>query len=139
MNLKTKRINLRRALFSGAALATMLGGMIFVDSAVAQEASSRKHKTCYKYTLVNRTHRRIDFNIGKRKSYVAAKGKRNFRRCFRRKVSHPLIKYDAIIGKGYKLSRVRLTPGTNGFDRQGKRLILKTGQNGPVPSVVGSD
>jgi hypothetical protein len=136
MNLITKKTNLRRALFSGAALATMLGGMIFVDSAVAKEVSSSKHNRCYSYTLLNRTDRGIDFNIDRSKSYVPAKGTRSFRRCFKRKVSHPLIKYDAIIGDGYRLSRVRLTPGRNSFDRQGRTLILKTGQNGPVPNAV---
>ena len=40
MNLTTKRINLRLALFSGAALASMLGGMIFIDSAVARPRQS---------------------------------------------------------------------------------------------------
>ena len=40
MNLTTQRMNLRRALFGSAALVSMLGGMIFIDSAVAQKSSS---------------------------------------------------------------------------------------------------
>ncbi len=51
MNLTTKRINLGRALFSGAALVSMFGGMIFTDSAVAssqlneaqRQARARSH------------------------------------------------------------------------------------------------
>lgn len=138
MNLKTKRINLGRALFSGAALVSMLGGMVFIDAAFAKEASASKYKRCYSYTLLNRTNRGIDFNIDKRKAYLPPKGSRRLRRCFRRRVRHPLVKFDRIIGSGYKLTRVRLTPGRNGFDRQGKRLILTTGTpaNAPVPNAV---
>lgn len=136
MNLKTKRTNLLGVLFGGAALASMLGGMVFVDSAVAQELSSKRHRRCFSYTLLNRTNRGIDYNIGRRKSFLPAKGKRTFRRCFRRKVHHPLVKYDKIIGDGYKLARVRLAPGRNGFDRKGKILILNTGSNTPVPNAV---
>ncbi|MDY6899833.1 MAG: hypothetical protein SWZ49_17395 [Cyanobacteriota bacterium] len=138
MNLKTKRINLRGALLSGAALASILGGMVFANSAVAQESSLKGGRRCYSYTIVNRTNRGIDFNINRRKAYLAPRGRRSLRRCFRRRVYHPLVKFDRIIGSGYKLSRVRLTPGRNGFDRKGRTLILTTGTpaNGPVPNAL---
>ncbi|MEO1430734.1 MAG: hypothetical protein AAFV71_17055 [Cyanobacteria bacterium J06633_8] len=146
MNLNTKRMNIRRALFSGVALASIFGGMVFANSAVAQQSSLKKHRRCYSYTILNRTNRGIDYNIGKKKAYLPAKGKRNLRRCFRRRVYHPLVKFDRIIGSGYKLTKVRLTPGRNGFDRKGKILILTTGTVGnsvkpvpnslPVPNIV---
>ncbi|MBV6627504.1 MAG: hypothetical protein KI793_32050 [Rivularia sp. (in: Bacteria)] len=139
MNLRTKRINLRGALLSGAALASMLGGMMFIDNAVAQASSYRKYKRCYTYTILNRTNRGIDYNVGRRKAYIPAKGIRRLRRCFRRrKVYHPVVKFDRIIGSGYKLTRVRLRPGRNGFDRKGRILILTTGTsaNRPVPNSL---
>lgn len=138
MKFKTARSNLLSALFGGAALASILGGMVFVDSAVAEEVSSKRHGRCYSYTILNRTNRVIDFNIDRRKAYLAPKGRRSLRRCFRRRVKHPLVKFDRIIGSGYKLTRVRLTPGRNGFDRQGRTLILTTGTpaNGPVPNSL---
>lgn len=40
MNSTTKIINLRRTFFGSAALVSMLGGMMFIDSAVAQKSSS---------------------------------------------------------------------------------------------------
>ncbi len=131
MNFKTTRTKLLSALFGGAALASMFGGMIFVDSAVAQKPSLSRHGRCYSYTIVNRTNRGVDFNINNRKAYLAARGTRRLRRCFRRRVKHPLVKFDKIIGSGYKLTRVRLSPGRNGFDRQGRILLLTTGSNGP--------
>ena len=137
MNLITKKINLRRALFSGAALASMLGGMIFMDSAVAQESfSNKKRRRCYGYTLINRTNRRVDFNINTRKSYLDPGGKRSFRYCFGRIVRHPLVSFDQIIGNGYKIARVRLTPGRNAFDRKGRILILGTGGNNPPANLT---
>ncbi len=138
MNFKTTRTNLLSALFGGAALASMFGGMIFVDSAVAGEVSSKGHGRCYSYTIVNRTNRGVDFNLDNNKAYLAANGSRSLRRCFRRRVNHPLVKFDKIIGSGYKLTRVRLTPGRNGFDRQGRTLLLTTGTpaNSPVPNAV---
>ncbi|BAY85586.1 hypothetical protein NIES267_50860 [Calothrix parasitica NIES-267] len=136
MNLKTKRTNLLGILFGGAALASMLGGMVFVDSAVAEELSSKRHRRCFSYTLLNRTNRGIDYNIGRNKSFLPAKGRRSFRRCFRRRVYHPVVKFDKIIGSGYKLATVRLTPGRNGFDRKGRIIVLTSGSNGPVPNAL---
>ena len=46
MNLTTKRINLRRAFFSSAALVSMFGGMMSTDSAVAQKSTSTS-TVCY--------------------------------------------------------------------------------------------
>jgi hypothetical protein len=138
MNFKTTKTNLLSALFGGAALASMFGGMIFVDSAVAQKPSLSKKARCYSYAIVNRTNRGIDFNLDNSKSYLAPRATRRLRRCFRGRVNHPLVKFDRIIGSGYKLTRVRLTPGRNGFDRQGRILILATGTPGnrPVPNAV---
>ncbi|WP_157229248.1 hypothetical protein [Rivularia sp. PCC 7116] len=139
MNLKTKRRSIVGVVLGGAALASMLGGMIFADSAVAQKSSLKRHRRCYTYTLLNRTNRGIDYNVGRRKAYIPAKGIRRLRRCFRRRrVYHPVVKFDRIIGSGYKLTRVRLRPGRNGFDRKGRILILTTGTvaNGPVPNSL---
>ncbi|KST62187.1 hypothetical protein [Mastigocoleus testarum] len=136
----TKKINLKHILFGGAALASMLGGMIFLDSAIAQEIRPTKiRRRCYRYTLINRTNRGVDFNLGRRKSFLRSKGQFSFRRCFklRRRVRHPLVKYDEIIGQGYRVASVRLTPGRNAFDRQGRKLVLKTGgTDGPVPQIA---
>ena len=97
MNFKTTRTSLFSALFGGAALASMLGGMIFVDSAVAQKPSLSKHQRCYSYTLLNRTNRGIDFNLDNSKSFLAATGTRSLRRCFRGRVNHPLVKKKILI------------------------------------------
>ncbi len=49
MNFTTKRRNVRNALFGGATLVSMLAGMIFIDSAVAQKSSSTNNsKTEFK-------------------------------------------------------------------------------------------
>ena len=145
MKITTKKINLKHILFSGAALASMLGGMIFLDSAIAQEIRPTKirRRRCYSYTLINRTNRGVDFNLGKRKSFLRSKGQFSFRRCFklRRRVRHPLVKYDEIIGQGYRVASVRLRPGRNAFDRQGRKLLLTTGGDGnpPAANIVAPD
>ncbi len=136
----TKTINLSRSLFGSVALASVLGGLVFMESAVAQESFSNRHQKCYTYTLFNQTNRDINFNIGQKKSYLHPQGKLSIKRCFKRRAYHPFVTYDAMIGDGYKPERVRLSPGRNGFDRQGRTLILTTGENGPVTnSVDGAD
>lgn len=137
MNLKKTKTNLLSALFGGAALASMLGGMIFADSAVAQEPSLSRHRNCYSYTLLNRTNRTIDFNVDRRKSSLAPRSERNLYRCFSHsRGNHPLVKFDNIIGSGYRLKTVRLSAGRNGFDRQGRKLILTTGDGAPVSNSI---
>ncbi|MEC4882076.1 MAG: hypothetical protein SAL70_12150 [Scytonema sp. PMC 1070.18] len=131
----TTTINLHRVLFSGTALVSILGGMIFSNSVVAQQSPSLRTRRCYTYTLINRTNRGVDFNIDRRKSYLRPRGQLRIRRCFQRRPLHPLVKYDRIIGSGYRITTTRLAPGRNAFDSQGRILVLTTGKNRPTANL----
>jgi hypothetical protein len=48
----------------------------------------------------------------------------------------PRVKYDSRIGSGYKVATKYLTPGNNNFDRNGNKLLLTTGNGGPVANIV---
>lgn len=49
----------------------------------------------------------------------------------------PEVKYDSIIGSGYKVEKKYPNPGKNNFDRYGNHLFLTTGSGGPVANLVG--
>lgn len=120
-----------------ATLMTLATLALMTSSAVAQRSFTPKRR-CSTYTVLNRTNRTVYFNLYRgrrlRKYQISPSGQRRYRSCFRA----PIVSFDSIIGDGYRPVRKRLTRrSVNAFDRQGRRLLLVTGNDsGPTPNIA---
>lgn len=106
-----------------------------------QTALARPYDGQCAYELTNRTSRRIYFSLN-RQSTSLAPGESLFldycgalpfpRTSFVPKqpsFASPTVKYDGLIGAGYKIKRLTLKPGLNFFTQYGRSIFLKPAQS----------
>lgn len=144
MNLTTTKINLRRALFSSATLASMLGGIILTTNNPAQAEQSVQKQGSQTYIVGNKSGIGVNYEIQyinkfgeliRKKDFVGFNEQDRFV-----SLNTPLVIYDSKIGPGYSLKALPLTPGNNNFDRTlNNSLIFTNGDNGAVSNSVPGD
>ncbi|MEH2410654.1 hypothetical protein [Nostoc sp.] len=84
------------------------------------------------YNLGNKSGITVNYAINGQKDSLFFNDEKQYD--FRRA---PTVIFDAKIGPGVKIARVKLAPGNNNFDTSGGNLILGTGDNGGVvPNAV---
>ena len=140
MNLTTKRMNLRHALFSSAALASMLGGTILIPNNLVQAQQSVQKQSGQTYVVGNKSGIGVNYEIQytnksgqlvRKKEFVGFNQQDQFF-----SLDAPLVIFDSKIGPGYSRTALPLTPGNNNFDRNGNSLIFGNGDNGVTPNSV---